>query len=210
MPALAVDISVGGLGILSDDEIGLDQFLVQLTLEERTVTALVSRAGSVPGKLRGGEAWRTGGKFIGITADHWDALSRFVANLPATHNDKLRLDLIRCKRGRTMRRDCCRKRRSQMLLGELVKLKRLAPLHARPSSRSSSCAILERPTAKASTCTCCASSRASSKPHHVNNYVTQFISMIRYRGSSRSRWTSRVSLSTVISLPLSSKVKRVR
>lgn len=129
VPALAVDLSIGGLGMLTNDEITLNEFLVQLTLDDRTVTALVSRAGSVPGKLRGGEAWRTGGKFIGITADHWDALSRFVDNLPTTHSDKLRLDLNSLQ---TRPDDAARllpKAALQQLLGELVKLKRLAPLH---------------------------------------------------------------------------------
>lgn len=171
-PALAVDISVGGLGILSNDEITLDQFLVQLTLEERTVTALVSRAGSVPGKLRGGEAWRTGGKFIGITADHWDALSRFVANLPTTHNDKLRLDLNSLQ---TRPDDAARllpKAALQMLLGELVKLKRLAPLQpgVEPLVKLRYLGKTNRQGVDMHVL------RIESrvvKAHHVNNYITQ-------------------------------------
>lgn len=173
VPALAVDISVGGLGILSNDEITLDQFLVQLTLDDnRTVTALVSRAGSVPGKLRGGEAWRTGGKFIGITADHWDSLSRFVANLPTTHNDKLRLDLNSLQ---TRPDDAARllpKAALQMLLGELVKLKRLAPLHptVEPLVKLHYLGKTNRQGVEMHVL------RIESrvvKAHHVNNYVTQ-------------------------------------
>ncbi|MGH7715665.1 MAG: PilZ domain-containing protein [Vulcanimicrobiaceae bacterium] len=129
MPALAVDLSVGGLGILTNDEITLNEFLVQLTLDDRTVTALVSKAGAVPGKLRGGEAWRVGGKFIGITADHWDALSRFVDNRPTTQSDKLRLDLNSLQVRPDDAARLLPKAALQQLLGELVKLKRLAPLH---------------------------------------------------------------------------------
>jgi hypothetical protein len=172
VPALAVDISVGGLGILSNDEITMEQFLVQMTLEDRTVTALVSRAGSVPGKLRGGEAWRTGGKFIGITADHWDALSRFVTNLPTTRSDKLRLDLNSLQARPDDAARLLPKAALQMLLGELVKLKRLAPLHptAEPLVKLHYLGKTNRQGVEMHVL------RIESrvvKAHHVNNYVTQ-------------------------------------
>src|SRR5579884_1188087 len=93
MQALAVDISVGGIGLLTSTEIKLNEFLVQLTLEgEKMVTALVSKAAAVPGKLRGADAWRVGGKFIGITSDHWDTLARFVSDQPLQGSDQLKLD----------------------------------------------------------------------------------------------------------------------
>lgn len=127
-PALAVDISVGGLGILTSDEITLEEFLVQLTLDDQTVTALVSKAGAVAGKLRGGTAWRVGGKFIGITADHWDTLSKFVANRPLKEADKLKLDLSDLQKRPDDAKRLLPKAALERLLGELVKLKRLAPL----------------------------------------------------------------------------------
>jgi len=171
VPALAVDISVGGLGLLTQTEIALNEFLVQLTLDDRQITALVSKAGCVPGKLRGGEAWRTGGKFIGITSDHWDTLARFVDNRTAP-TDKLRLDLNALQ---TRPDDAARllpKAALRQILGELVKMKRLAPLHAtvEPLVKLRYLGKTRRQGVEMHVL------RIESrvvKPHHVNNYVTQ-------------------------------------
>jgi hypothetical protein len=172
VPALAVDISVGGLGMLTNTEITLNEFLVQLTLDDRTVTALVSKAGSVPGKLRGGEAWRTGGKFIGITADHWDTLARFVDNRPTSHTDKLALDLNALQARPDDAARLLPKAALAQLLGELVKLKRLAPIHpgVEPLIKMHYLGKTRRQGMDMHVL------RVESRvvrPHHVNNYVTQ-------------------------------------
>ncbi|MGA3037494.1 MAG: PilZ domain-containing protein [Vulcanimicrobiaceae bacterium] len=170
-PALAVDISVGGLGLLTEAEIGLNEFLVQLTLDDRQITALVSKAGSVPGKLRGGEAFRTGGKFIGITADHWDTLARFIDNAPA-QSDKLRVDLNSLQ---TRPDDAARllpKTALALILGELVKMKRLAPIHptVEPLIKLR---YLGKTTRQGVEMHVLRIESRVVKPHHVNNYVTQ-------------------------------------
>ena len=171
VPALAVDISVGGLGMLTNTEIKLNEFLVQLTLDSKTVTALVSKAGSVPGKLRGGEAWRTGGKFIGITADHWDALARFVEDRPEA-NDRLNLDLRELQARPDDAKRLLPKAALERLLGELVKLKRLAPLHptVEPLVKMQYLGKTRRQGIDMHVL------RIESRivrPHHANNYVTQ-------------------------------------
>lgn len=172
MQALAVDISVGGLGILTNDEIESDEFLVQLTLDDETVTALVSKAGAVPGKLRGASAWRVGGKFIGITADHWDTLSRFVDNKPTKDPDKLKLDLGELQARPDDAKRLLPKSALERLLNELVKLNRLAPLHPtiEPLVKLRYLGKTKRQGIEMHAL------RVESrvvKPHHVNNYVTQ-------------------------------------
>jgi len=171
VPALAVDISMGGLGILTNSEISLNEFLVQLTLDNETITALVSKAGSVPGKLRGGEAWRTGGKFIGITADHWDAVARFVTDRPKA-DDKLKLDLVALQARPDDAARLLPKAALQRLLTELVKMKRLAPLHSNiePLVKLRYLGKTQRQGIEMHVL------RIESRvvrPHHVNNYVTQ-------------------------------------
>ncbi len=171
VPALAVDISVGGLGLLTTEDIGLKEFLVELTLDDRQITALVSKAASVPGKLRGGEAWRTGGKFIGITADHWDTLARFVDNRGAP-SDKLRVDLNSLQ---TRPDDAARllpKTALAQLLGELVKMKRLAPLHATVEPLVK-LRYLGKTVRQGVDMHVLRIESRVVKPHHVNNYVTQ-------------------------------------
>jgi len=172
MQALAVDISVGGLGILTNDEISMDEFLVQLTLDDETVTALVSKAGAVPGTLRGTTAWRVGGKFIGITADHWDTLSRFVDNKPVKEADKLKLDLGALQSRPDDAKRLLPKSVLERLLGELVKLNRLAPLHPtiEPLVKLRYLGKTKRQGVEMHVL------RVESrvvKPHHINNYVTQ-------------------------------------
>ena len=171
VPALAVDISVGGLGMLTNTEIKLNEFLVQLTLDSETVTALVSKAASVPGKLRGGEAYRIGGKFIGITADHWDALARFVDDRPKK-DDRLQLDLRELQTRPDDAKRLLPKAALARLLGELVKLKRLAPLHGtiEPLVKLHYLGKTRRQGMDMHVL------RVESRvvrPHHVNNYVTQ-------------------------------------
>jgi hypothetical protein len=172
LPALAVDISVGGLGILTNDEIKLDEFLVQLTLDERTVTALVKKAGAIPGKLRGGNAWRVGGKFVGITSDHWDALSRFVQNQPVNQPDRLALDLTALQARPDDAARLLPKAALERLLNELVKMKRLAPLSpsVEPLVKLRYLGKARRQGVEMHAL------RIESrvvKPHHSNNYVTQ-------------------------------------
>lgn len=172
VPALAVDISVGGLGILTNTEIHLNEFLVQLTLDDETVTALVSKAASVPGKLRGGDAYRIGGKFIGITADHWDSIARFVDNLPTKGNDKLRLDLAQLQNRPDDAKRLLPKAALERLLGELVKLKRLAPLHptVEPLVKLR---YLGKTRRQGMDMHVLRIESRVVRPHHVNNYITQ-------------------------------------
>jgi len=171
VPALAVDISVGGLGLLTQTEIALNEFLVELTLDDRQITALVSKAGCVPGKLRGGDAWRTGGKFIGITADHWDTLARFVENIPA-QSDKLRLDLNQLQARPDDAARLLPKVALQHLLGELVKMKRLAPLHGTVEPLVK-LRYLGKTRRQGIDMHVLRIESRVVKPHHVNNYVTQ-------------------------------------
>ena len=171
-PALAVDISVGGVGILTNDDIKDDEFLVELTLDEQKVTALVSKAGAVPGKLRGGTAWRVGGKFIGITADHWDTLARFIENKPVKEPDKLALDITALQARPDDAARLLPKAALGLLLGELVKLKRLAPLSAsvEPLVKLRYLGKTQRQGVAMHVL------RIESRvvrQHHVNNYVTQ-------------------------------------
>lgn len=172
LPALAVDISVGGLGILTNDEVKHDEFMVQLTLDDHTVTALVQKAAAVPGKLRGGTAWRVGGKFIGITSDHWDALSRFVQNQPVKATDRLALDLTELQARPDDAARLLPKSALERLLSELVKMKRLAPLNSsvEPLVKLRYLGKSKRQGLEMHAL------RVESRvvnPHHVNNYVTQ-------------------------------------
>ena len=172
LPALAVDISVGGLGILTNDEVTHDEFMVQLTLDDHTVTALVQKAAAVPGKLRGGTAWRVGGKFIGITSDHWDALARFVQNQPVKGTDRLGLDLTALQARPDDAARLLPKAALERLLSELVKMKRLAPLtlSVEPLVKLRYLGKTKRQGLEMHVL------RVESRvvnPHHVNNYVTQ-------------------------------------
>ncbi|MGH7683215.1 MAG: PilZ domain-containing protein [Vulcanimicrobiaceae bacterium] len=173
LPALAVGISVGGLGILTNDEVTHDEFMVLLTLDEQTVTAVVQKAGdSVPGKLRGGNAWRVGGKFVGITSDHWDALARFVQNQPVKANDRLTLDLTQLQARPDDAARLLPKAALERLLGELVKMKRLAPMNSgtEPLVKLRYLGKTQRQGLEMHAL------RVESRvvhPHSVNNYVTQ-------------------------------------
>ena len=173
MQALAVDISVGGIGLLTSTEIKLNEFLVQLTLDgEKTVTALVSKAAAVPGKLRGESAWRVGGKFIGITSDHWDTLARFVSDQPLQGSDQLKLDLSALSSRPDDAARLLPKSALERLLGELVKMNRLAPLS--PSTEPLvKLRYLGKTRRQGIEMHALRVESRLVKPHHVNNYVTQ-------------------------------------
>ena len=130
-PAFPVDISIGGLGILHHDEIEPDEFVVVLTLDSAKVTALVARAASIPGTLKGERAWRTGGKFVGIPADQWDVILRFVQSVPVEQTDKLKAELRELLDSPDDALRILPKAVLDTLLRELVKMRRLAPLNDR-------------------------------------------------------------------------------
>jgi len=82
----------------------------------------------VPGRLHGTTAWRTGAKFIGIPADQWDIVTRYVSDKPLEDVDKLKLDVKELQHRPDDAARLLPKVALDRLLAELVKIKRLAPL----------------------------------------------------------------------------------
>jgi len=145
---------------------------VTLTFEAKQITALVAKAGSVPGKLRGEVAWRTGGKFIGIPADQWDLVSRYVSDQPLEAPEKLKLDLRALQQRPDDAARLLPKAALDRLLNELVKLKRLAPLqpNATPLVKLH---YLGRTRRQGVDMHALRVESRVTLPHRVNNFTTQ-------------------------------------
>jgi PilZ domain-containing protein len=126
--ALPVDISVGGVGLVTEAEIPHEEFVVALQLESKSILARVTRVSSSKGTVRGRIAWRVGTRFAGIDADCIDVVDRFVKELPI-ETDSLVSALYALRANPT---DVARLLPAEALTkiyAELVRRKRLAPLN---------------------------------------------------------------------------------
>lgn len=76
--ALGLDLSLAGAGMLLFEEVTGSELDVRITLGGRIVPIRVKVARSMAGLAKGRKVWRYGFEFVGIAADDWDAVARWV------------------------------------------------------------------------------------------------------------------------------------
>jgi hypothetical protein len=130
-PAIGLDISGGGLCILTQEAVGRDEFEVRAEIEARQVRMRAKTVWQDNVQHQGRKVWRYGMRFTGIPADDWDAIMRYTADKPVAESNKAveELATIRMTADDTAR--LLPKELQHRLLQMLVERRRLAPLDAR-------------------------------------------------------------------------------
>jgi len=132
-PAIGLDISGGGLCILTQEAVARDEFEVRATLETRSIRMRAKTVWQDNVTHQGRTVWRYGMRFTGIPADDWDAIIRFTTDKPVAETNKAQEELVTV---RMTSDDTARLLPNELqtrLLKMLVERRRLAPLDERGS-----------------------------------------------------------------------------
>jgi hypothetical protein len=130
-PAIGLDISGGGLCILTQEAVGKDEFEVRATVDTRTIRMRAKTVWQDNVTHQGRTVWRYGMRFTGIPADDWDAIIRYTSDKAVAESNKAVDDLTKV---RLTPDDTARLLPSALqnrLLTMLVQRGRLAPLDER-------------------------------------------------------------------------------
>jgi hypothetical protein len=130
-PAIGLDISGGGLCILTQEQVGREEFEVRAQIDERPVRVRAKTVWQDNVQHQGRKVWRYGMRFTGIPADDWDAIVRYTTDKPVAESNKAQEELstVRMTPDDTAR--LLPKELQTRLLQMLVDRRRLAPLDVR-------------------------------------------------------------------------------
>ena len=92
-PAIGLDISGGGLCVLTQEPVGKDEFEVRATIETRVVRVRAKSVWQDTVTHQGKSVWRYGMRFTGISADDWDAIVRYTTDRPVEEGNKAQEEL---------------------------------------------------------------------------------------------------------------------
>lgn len=127
-PAIGLDISGGGLCILTQEPVGRDEFEVRATVENRIVRLRARAVWQDTVSHQGKSVWRYGMRFTGISADDWDAIVRYATDRPVDEANKAQEELTTVRMTPDDASRLLPVRLQQRLLHLLVERRRLAPL----------------------------------------------------------------------------------
>jgi hypothetical protein len=130
-PAIGLDISGGGLCMLTQEQVVKDEFEVRAELETRPVRMRCKTVWKDTVQHQGRQVWRYGMRFIGIPADDWDAIIRYTTDKPVAESNKAADELTTVKMTPDDTARLLPKELQQRLLNMLVERRRLAPLGER-------------------------------------------------------------------------------
>jgi len=91
--AIGLDISGGGLCVLTQEPIGQDEFEVHAHLDDRALKVRVRAVWHDNVQHQGRKVYRYGMRFVGIPADDWDAIIRYTTDRPVTESNKAQDEL---------------------------------------------------------------------------------------------------------------------
>lgn len=129
--AIGLDLSGGGLCILTQEPIGRDDFEVRIVLDERNLRMRVKVVWHDNVQHQGRTVWRYGTRFTGISADDWDAIIRYTTDRPVDESNKAQEELTAVRMTPDDTARLLPKELQTRLLGMLVERRRLAPLDER-------------------------------------------------------------------------------
>jgi hypothetical protein len=127
-PAIGLDISGGGLCLLTQEPTGMDEFEVRATIDTHTLRVRAKSVWQDTVTHQGKSVWRYGMRFTGISADDWDSIIRYTTDKPVQEVNKAQEELVSV---RMTPDDASRLLPIQLqrrLLAMLVERRRLAPL----------------------------------------------------------------------------------
>jgi PilZ domain-containing protein len=129
--AIGLDISGGGLCILTQEPVRREEFEVRIELDARSVRVRARIVWHDNVQHQGRKVWRYGMRFVGIPADDWDAIMRYTTDRPVAETNKAQEELssVRMTPDDTAR--LLPRELQTRLLQLLVERGRLAPLSDR-------------------------------------------------------------------------------
>jgi hypothetical protein len=127
-PAIGLDISGGGLCVLTQEPVGRDEFEVRATLEKRLIRARAKSVWQDTVSHQGKSVWRYGMRFTGIAADDWDAIIRYTTDKPIQEDNKAQEELVTVRLTPDDASRLLPERLQMRLLQMLVERRRLAPI----------------------------------------------------------------------------------
>ncbi len=93
-PAIGLDISGGGLCLLTQEPTGRDEFEVRATIDTRVLRMRGRSVWQDTVTHQGKSVWRYGMRFTGISADDWDAIIRYTTDKPIEEDNKAQEELV--------------------------------------------------------------------------------------------------------------------
>jgi len=130
-PAIGLDISGGGLCILTQESVGKDEFEVRATVDTRTIRMRAKTVWQDNVTHQGRTVWRYGMRFTGIPADDWDAIIRYTTDKPVAETNKAQEELVTVRMSPDDTARLLPTELQNRLLRMLVERRRLAPLDER-------------------------------------------------------------------------------
>jgi hypothetical protein len=130
-PAIGLDISGGGLCILTQEAVGKDEFDLRATLDTRTIRLRAKTVWQDNVTHQGRTVWRYGMRFTGIPADDWDAIIRFTTDKPVPESNKAQEELVTVRMTPDDTARLLPQELQERLLRMLVERRRLGPLDGR-------------------------------------------------------------------------------
>ncbi|HTU80843.1 MAG TPA: PilZ domain-containing protein [Candidatus Acidoferrales bacterium] len=127
-PAIGLDISGGGLCLLTQDPTGRDEFEVRATIDARVVRLRAKSVWQDTVSHQGKSVWRYGMRFTGISADDWDAIIRYTTDKPVAETNKAQDELVSVRMTPDDANRLLPIQLQRRLLAMLVERRRLAPL----------------------------------------------------------------------------------
>lgn len=127
-PAIGLDISAGGLCVITQEPVGKDEFEVRATLEQRVIRVRARSVWQDTVSHQGKSVWRYGMRFTGISADDWDAVVRYSSDRAVADTNKAQEELTTVRMTPDDANRLLPTRLQFRLLQMLVERHRLAPL----------------------------------------------------------------------------------
>jgi hypothetical protein len=127
-PAIGLDISGGGLCLLTQEPTGKDEFEVRATIDTRVLRMRGKAVWQDTVTHQGKSVWRYGLRFTGISADDWDAIIRYTTDKPVAETNKAQEELVSVRMTPDDANRLLPIALQRKLLAMLVERRRLAPL----------------------------------------------------------------------------------
>ena len=126
--AIGLDISGGGLCVITQEPVRQDEFEVRIELDARSVRVRAKIVWHDNVQHQGRKVWRYGMRFVGIAADDWDAIMRYTTDRPVEETNKAQEELSAVRMTPDDAARLLPRELQTRLLQMLVERGRLAPL----------------------------------------------------------------------------------
>jgi len=127
-PAIGLDISGGGLCLLTQEPTGMEEFEVRATVDTRVLRLRAKSVWQDTVTHQGKSVWRYGMRFTGISADDWDAIIRYTTDKPVQEVNKAQEELVSVRMTPDDANRLLPIQLQRRLLAMLVERRRLSPL----------------------------------------------------------------------------------